>query len=430
MAQTQSLTTLHRISESYIRLVLALGQHDTDYVDAYYGPEELKSKAAQEKLTTDQIRKAALAAAGELKTLSPARMDDMLQLRWRYLERQLQALIARADILGGKKMNFDEESFALYDAVAPTHPEDHFKEILEELSTALPGKGPVPQRFEAYRKDFTIPPKKVDAVFKAAVEESRKRTQEHLKLPDGESFTIEYVTGKSWSGYNWFKGNCHSLIQINTDFPITIDRAVDLASHEGYPGHHVYNSLLETKLVRERKWLEFSVYPLFSPQSLIAEGTANYGISMAFPGQERIRFESENLFPKAGLDGTKAEHYYRVHDLFLKLAYAGNEAARRYLNGEISRENAAEWLVNYALMSPERAQQRTKFFDQYRSYVINYNLGQDMVKRYIESRGGTPAHPEKRWKIFEELLSTPQIPSGLVVKKKSDGRSKAEDRAV
>lgn len=417
MAQTQSLAAINRLAESYIRLVLALGQHDPDYVDAYYGPEELKSKAAQEKLTTEQIRKLALAAAAELRTLSPARMDEMLQLRRRYLERQLQSLVARADMLGGKKLTFDEESLALYDAVAPEHPEDHFKEILDELAAALPGKGPVPQRFDDYRKDFIIPPKKVDAVFKAAVEESRKRTQQRIALPDNESFTIEYVTGKSWSGYNWFKGNCHSLIQINTDLPITIDRAVDLASHEGYPGHHVYNSLLETKLVRGRKWLEYSVYPLFSPQSLIAEGTANYGIAMAFPGEERVRFESEVLFPKAGLEGSKAGPYYRVHALFMKLAYAGNEAARRYLNGKITREKAAEWLVNYALMSPERAQQRTKFFDQYRSYVINYNLGQDMVKRYIESRGGTPSHPEERWRIFEELISTPRVPSLLVEKK-------------
>ena len=44
----------------------------------------------------------------------------------------------------------------------------------------------------------------------------------------------------------------------------------------------VFNMLLEKNLVRDRGWHEFSVYPLFSPQSLIAEGTANYGIDIAF----------------------------------------------------------------------------------------------------------------------------------------------------
>ena len=38
-----------------------------------------------------------------------------------------------------------------------------------------------------------------------------------------------------------------------------------------------------------------------------------------------------------------------------------------------------------------RAEQRVRFIDQYRSYVINYNLGKDMARRYIESRGGTGA---------------------------------------
>ena len=95
--------------------------------------------------------------------------------------------------------------------------------------------------------------------------------------------------------------------------------------------------------------------------------------------------------------------------------YAGNEAPRGYLNGTMTREQAAEWLVNYALMSPERAQQRTRFFDQYRSYVINYNLGQDLVRRSIESRGGTPDNPGKRWEEFGKLLSSPRLPSGLKV---------------
>ena len=59
---------------------------------------------------------------------------------------------------------------------------------------------------------------------------------QHVELPPGESFTVEYVTGKSWSGYNWYQGNYRSLIQVNTDLPIYIDRALDLACHEGYPG--------------------------------------------------------------------------------------------------------------------------------------------------------------------------------------------------
>ena len=42
--------------------------------------------------------------------------------------------------------------------------------------------------------------------------------------------------------------------------------------------------------VRDRGWVEISMYPLFSPQSLIAEGSANFGIDMALPPAERVAF--------------------------------------------------------------------------------------------------------------------------------------------
>jgi len=191
-----------------------------------------------------------------------------------------------------------------------------------------------------------------------------------------------------------------------------IDRAVDLATHEGYPGHHVYNSLLEKNLVRDRGWMEFSVYALFSPQSLIAEGTANFGRDVAFPSKtERMKFEKEVLFPAAGIDPARADEYYAVQDLMKELNYAGNEAARRLINGEIDEKGATEWLQKYAVMEPPRAQQRVKFIQRYRSYVINYNLGEDMVRRYIEKRSGND--PEKRWNEFGKLLASPRLPSGL-----------------
>jgi hypothetical protein len=224
---------------------------------------------------------------------------------------------------------------------------------------------------------------------------------------------LEYVKDKPWSGYNWYKGNAQSLIQINTELPIFIDRAVDLAAHEGYPGHHVYNALLEQRLVRDRGWVEFTVYPLFSPMSLIAEGSANYGIEVAFPGNERIEFEKRVLFPLAGLDPARADQYYRVQRLGAKLTYVGNDIARDYLDGRIDREQAAQRQVTEALSSIERARQRVRFFDTYRSYVINYNLGKDLVRSWVERQGGTDANPDRRWQVFEALLSSPRLPSGL-----------------
>ena len=409
------------IAEQYVKLVLAMGQHDADYVDAYYGPPEWKKGAETTKVDLDAIGSRARALTADLdrarQSGQPARgggpSDEMSRLRVQYLERQLSALSARVRILKGERLSFDEESKALYDAVAPTYPESHFQEILDRLEKRFPGSGPLVERYAGYRRAFIIPRDKLDPVFQRAIQACRERTIQHVKLPAGEKFTVEYVTNKSWSGYNWYQGGYRSLIQVNTDLPIYVDRAIDLACHEGYPGHHVYNALLEKNLVKDRRWIEYTVYPLFSPQSLIAEGTANFGIEVAFPGQERAEFEKATIFPAAGLDPAKADEYYEVQALVDELSYAGNEAARRYLNKQIDATQAAAWLERYALMQHDRAVQRVRFFDQYRSYVINYNLGKDMVRRYIESRGGTANAPAKRWTEFEALLSSPRLPSGL-----------------
>ena len=57
-----------------------------------------------------------------------------------------------------------------------------------------------------------------------------------------------------------------------------------------------------------------------------------------------------------------------------------------------------------------RAEQRIAFADQYRSYVINYGLGLDMIRAHIERSGADRA---TRWARMKELLSTPTLPSDL-----------------
>jgi hypothetical protein len=410
-----SLAVMDDVARDYVRLVLSLGEHDEHYVDAYYGPEELREAA---KAEAPDLATIAERAAGLRQRLAAVPADsfgeEIVELRHRYLDRQLEALQGRVRMLDGDTLSFDEESRVLYDAVSPHHPEADFLHVQEALEERLPGSGPLGERLETFREGFVIPRDRLDAVFQAAIKACRERTLAHLELPEEESFVVEYVTGQPWSAYNWYQGGFRSLIQVNTDLPIYIDRAIDLACHEGYPGHHVYNALLEKHLVRDRGWQEFAVYPLFSPQSLIAEGTANFGIEVAFPGDERVAFERDVLFPLAGLDPARAEEFYAVLEAAKGLRYAGNEAARLYLDGVIDADKAADWLVTHALSPRDRAEQRVRFIDRYRSYVINYNLGEDLVEAYVEGKGGTADAPERRWEVFTDLLSSPRLPSGLL----------------
>ncbi|MEP6914845.1 MAG: hypothetical protein ABJC89_04335, partial [Acidobacteriota bacterium] len=163
---------MNTIAEQYVTLVLALGQHDTDYVDAYYGPPEWKKAAEAAKMDLDGIASRASALTAELGR-QPQPADEMSRLRLHYLQRQLSALGARVQMLKGKRLSFDEESQALYDAAAPTLPESHFQAILDRLETRFPGSGRLVERYDAFRRGYIIPREKLDAVFKQAIQACR-----------------------------------------------------------------------------------------------------------------------------------------------------------------------------------------------------------------------------------------------------------------
>jgi len=405
--------TINKFAESYVKIMLGMDIHEPGYVDAYYGPQEYKDEANAMQKSLVLLRADAKEVISGLRKLDLSGEEEILQLRHQYLIKQLESVQSRIDMNEGMKFTFEKEAKEIFDVTPPVYSESHFQEIINEIGELLPGTGTIQERLNIFRSEFVVPVDKLDAVFEAAIAEARARTSKYIELPENDNFELEYVTGKSWTGYNWYKGNSHSLIQLNIEFPLYIDRAIDVACHEGYPGHHLYNALLEKTLARGRGWVEFTVNPLYSSQSIISEGSANFGIEVVFPGEERTIFEREVLFPLAGLDPGRVEEYYDVMDLVGKLNYVSNEVARGYLNGDLDRSESEEMFVNLALMTPERAAQRVRFIDQYRAYVINYNLGKDLVREYIESRGGTADNPEKRWEEFIILLSSPRLPSSL-----------------
>jgi hypothetical protein len=410
----QESNLIDKAASAYIKLAFQLSVFDGDYVDAYFGPEHLKIEALAEKKTLTQINQDATQLIDNLKKMNVDEKDKMGILRLKNLTRMVEALKSRVLFLEGSPMTFDEESNAIYGAVSPSYPPAHYETVLEKLSALLPGDEPLVERIDAFRKQFIIPRDRLEKVFATAIAEGRKRTKAHIKLLDTENFELEYVTDKPWGAYNWFKGNGKSLIQVNTDLPIYIDRAVDLACHEGYPGHHVYYCLIEQELYKKKGWLECSVYPLFSPISLIAEGTANYAVEVAFPGDERIKYEKEVLFPLAGLNPDMADRYYQVLELTAQLSFAGNEAARQWIDKKISDDEAVAQLMKFRLMNKDRAEKYLSFIKRYRAYVINYNLGLKMVKNYMENRVGDAHQPGKIWAEFKKLLSAPLLPGDLL----------------
>ncbi len=65
------------------------------------------------------------------------------------------------------KLSFDEESQALYDAVAPTHPESYFQGDARRSRSAPAGQGSARRSRRGVRKQFVIPRDRLGQVFDA-----------------------------------------------------------------------------------------------------------------------------------------------------------------------------------------------------------------------------------------------------------------------
>ena len=408
-----STQALDEIAASYLRLTLEIGTHEPGYIDAYYGPPELQ-KAAE---AAPRDKAALLAATRELMAqldLTARRLPDPLERhRATFLRAQLRAAETRLLMMQGTRFAFADEAERLFGVRPRLKPLASYDPELAKIEALVPGDGPLADRVEAYLDAFTIPKDRLQKTFDAAIARCRGRSMAHIPMPGDESFRLEFVTGKSWSGYNYYQGGYHSLIQVNTDLPIRLSRALDLGCHEGYPGHHLLNMKLEEKLVKERGWAEFSVYPLYSPQSLIAEGSANYGIDLAFPESSKADTERDVLMPIAEIAVPSDDRYWQLLAAIKRVSGARLTIAQQYLDGEIDRPTAVALTQKYMLVSQQRAEQSVSFTDQYRSYVINYGLGETMVRAWVER--GKPSRDEM-WRRMAKIVSEPTLPSDLLAR--------------
>ncbi|HET9355502.1 MAG TPA: hypothetical protein VFO42_04990 [Sphingomicrobium sp.] len=398
--------SLDSAARDYVVLQLAIGEKEEGYIDAYYGPPALQAegKALSAASTLAELAR----RTNELKARIAA-LPAIEPRRTLFLQAQLTAAATRLRMLQGEKLGFQDEAAGLFGVRPDVKPLTAYDPLLARIETLLPGPGTLATRVDAFQERFVVKPERLKPVFDAAIAQCRTRTLRHIPHPTDESFVLGFVTGKSWSGYNYYLGNHRSRIEINTDLPSRISRAVDLGCHEGYPGHHSLNVMLETKLVEQRGWVEYSVYPLYSPQSLIAEGSANYGIDLAFPGADKLAFEKRVLYPLAGLPSAEADRYQALLDALKDLQGARTTIASLFLDGRIGEAEAVSLAQKYQLMSEARAKQSIAFTKQYRSYVINYGLGQDMVRADVERYPAGDA----RWQRFEQIISEPTLPSDL-----------------
>ena len=391
--------TIDDLVSKYLNLVVELGERDPDSLDFYVGPADLVENAKTHPEKLDSLHDSAVALRHQLINCTESASFDVA--RKSLLAKQIDALILRTEQLRGANRSFDTESRILFGVVAPPDMDGGERKMIRAKLFALLGNPPnLAQAYAKYDRQFIIPSESVPAAMNAALRECRELTLQHMALPQGEHVDVEYVFHKPWSAFSRYLGDAHSLIQVNMDYPITVDRLLDLTCHEGYPGHHVFNSVRDRVLVREQHREEFSAQLTFSPQSYVSEAAASYAPNLVLSNAERLRIEQNVLFPLAKLKGLDARRYIEVQQLIAALDTADPSIAREYLDGRLEFVRSANALERETLM--EHGETILLYLNEYRTYMLSYTVGRDSVRALIEQGHPTDAI---RWARYRSLIT-------------------------
>jgi hypothetical protein len=298
-AADEPADSMAAIARDFVRVALLFQNHDTTAY-LFIGPEALRTEARGQSVPLPDVVARLLALRARIDVLpAPQTQDD--QRRRRDLAQRITALVTRGGILMGNfPASFDEEVRLVFGVQVPVYDEAHFRAIAARLDSIIPGDGDLVARVEAFREQFVIPPDRLEAVIGRAMAECRAKTRAHIALPEDEQVTLNITSGKHWVGFTEYRGSGHSIVHLNRDVPVHIERAIELGCHEGYPGHHVHATLVEQELVKRRGWAEYSLINLLGPMSVIAEGAANFGVDLAFSRDERTTSSARYSCPWRG----------------------------------------------------------------------------------------------------------------------------------
>jgi hypothetical protein len=382
--------------EAYVLLGLRLGRHAEGLVDAYYGPPELKAQVDAEPLAEH----ADLVAQGD---------SLIAELHDGWLRDQALGLRTCAGKLAGEEISYSDEVERCYGVRPERRGTESYAAAHERLNELLPGSGPLNERYQAWRREVTVPAELVVPFVQDAVAELRDATARLVELPEGEQLVVEGVHDEPWWAFNYYLGDLRSRVVINLDVPTTYRECVHLAGHEVYPGHHTEHALKEQLLVRGQGKIEEAIQLVPTPSALVDEGIAETGPDLLMDDELRARLVAAAR--RHGLD-------YNA-DLAEAIAEARRALRRVTLDGALmihedgaSTEDAEAYIRRWALVSPEEAAHSVRFVvdPTWRTYAINYSAGRELCDAWV---GGEPAR-------FVRLL-TEQVRVGELLDAHSDG---------
>jgi hypothetical protein len=393
-------------AERYVRLTLQLAQHQPSLVETWLGPPGWRPGPRR---PVSDIR----AEIGEVKA---AMADLAAQIepneRLQYLQQQLEALDLAARRLAGESMRFADEARASLGAdVAEMvtrfgeHPggtgDPAADMARSDLQQRLAGRGPLHERYAAFRARHAIASARVVPALHAILAICRRLVVSHVALPESESVQLETATGLGLEGRATYEGGFRSRVLADTSGPLDLARLIWLVAHETYPGHHVQHVLADRDLVPVQP--ERALHPSFGRHLLCAEGAAEAGAALLLDG---VAFE-EVCREVAQVTGTRSgdvADLVAVHRAVAGLDVAIAATARAYLDGELGSEAAAEQLMARALVLD--AQQFLFVIERQRTRILAYPVGRRLVTAHVQE-----APAARRWGRLANVATTLTLPS-------------------
>jgi hypothetical protein len=388
--------------DRYLVLGLRLGRHIDGFVDAYFGPPERSEQIGGEPVAPpDRLRADAAELLADLDAGVDSAQIDASRRRW--LRAQIVGLHTTARKLSGEPIAYVDEVEWCYGVRPRFRDEELFEAAHRRLDEVLPGEGPMRDRIITWREAQAIPVDKLDAVLRSLAEDFRERTDRLFGLPEGEHIDWELAHDQPWSGFNYYLGDLHSRVAINTDLPVLSTSVAHLVAHEAYPGHHTEHSRKEAGLVRQRGWAEETIFCVGTPQCLMAEGLADLALEI-IAGESPEQLVASHLHP-LGID-FDPDVVAAVRSASESLDAVRANAAWLLHTDNAPIDDVVAYLERWGPLPRARAVKAVEFLTSpvWRAYISCYVEGLPLCRSWV---GGDPER-------FGRLLSEQFIPADLV----------------
>jgi hypothetical protein len=376
--------------------VLRFARLQPDLIDSYCGPAELKAQVdAEPPPTYERLAEQAAELDAEIAA------DEPHETRRGWLTAQLTGLETACRWFAGEDMPYADCVRRAHQVEAEIVPEEEFAAAHARLDEALPGDGPLVERFAAWRHSQLVAPELVGPGLETLAAGLRERTAAVVDLPEGDEVEFELVTDRPWSGFCDYLGNLRTRVSINVDLPIPAGRLFELVTHEVYPGHHTEH-LCKEALIVEHGRAELAVYLFASPQAVVTEGIATLAHE-ALLGEDADRVGAE-LLGRVGIDYDAATAAV-VRSAQETLDSVGPNVVQLVAEGRIPRDEARPYLRRWLVDPDEVVDKALNFYldDPWPPYGICYPAGRALARRFV---AGDPGR-------FRRLLAEQLTPRDL-----------------